>query len=329
MKTGFISASAPRLTDGEVLSVGRSLDVKKNKTLIFSASPEAFSAIRLGHGEANFGGSYAEIDGTEIRSYNYTREANLTASAPHGLQIGTSLTIIIRVGMRAEITLITEAGSFTLSDVSWSGVNGEIFVRSLGSTLTDCRASWTTADLTCPVWVFGDSYLGLTNRMRFPYHMLRWGFTNWLGCGYPGASAKSQMLCFENLLKLGMPKTAVWCLGMNNNDKNGLNEQWVEATETFLRLCAQCGITPILSTIPTTWQKNEDGTYAVVRENRPKNDWVRAVGCRYVDFERAVGADSGEGWYDGMLFSDNVHPDEPGALALAAQILADVPELGQ
>ena len=121
------------------------------------------------------------------------------------------------------------------------------------------------SDLACRVWVLGDSYLGLTSPARFPYYILKCGFEHWLACGYPGAGALSQLQSFENLLTLSSPDYAVWCLGMNNGDKGDtINEQWLECTRKFLLLCEQNDIVPIISTIPTTWKPNDDGTHTVV-----------------------------------------------------------------
>ena len=327
MKKGYISASSAVLNDGEYLNLAEHVDVKKNKTLIFTARVSEFSALRIGHGETSYSSSYLDIDQNDMRVSNFYREEAPAKAEAHGLQIESYITVVIKVDILAEITLFTASGCYTMSDVPWSGCNGALFAKSEGTKLTDCELKWTCSDLTCPVWVFGDSYLGLTSYLRFPYYILKLGYKNWLACGYPGAGARSQMLCFENLLKLGTPKVAVWCLGMNNNDLDGLNTSWKESTEVFLKLCEQNDITPILSTIPTTWHKNEDGTLSVVRENRPKNEWVKSSGCRYVDFDKAVGADSGTGWYEGMLYSDDVHPAETGAQALANRFVVDVPEI--
>ena len=76
-------------------------------------------------------------------------------------------------------------------------------------------------------------------------------------------------------------------------------------------------ITLILSTIPTVPNINHEG----------KNKTVRNSGYRYVDFAKAVGAQSNGTWYTGMLSSDNVHPDVAGAKALYYQAIADVPEI--
>ena len=105
---------------------------------------------------------------------------------------------------------------------------------------------------------------------------------------------------------------------MNNGDKTeDPNPGWLSSTEEFLALCKERGIIPILSTIPNTPK-----VY-----NEPKNRWVRASGYRYVDFNRAVGADKNPAWYPGMLCKDEVHPDIKGAEALYAQVLVDFPEI--
>ena len=85
-----------------------------------------------------------------------------------------------------------------------------------------------------------------------------------------------------------------------------------------IRICEEKGITPILSTVPCTPTVN----------NYYKNEWVKKSGYRYIDFARAVGGEEiGSGWFDGMLHTDQVHPNELGAKALYAQVIADLPEI--
>ena len=140
---------------------------------------------------------------------------------------------------------------------------------------------------------------------------------------------------------------AVWCMGMNNGDRGTtVNAAYLAATEEFLAICAEKGITPILSTIPST----------PTVLNEPKNAWVRSwakeTGGRYVDFSRAVSNETydasligkvvgntsvtsesvnktGYQWYDKMLYSDVVHPAVLGAKALYMQFLVDFPEIMQ
>ena len=123
---------------------------------------------------------------------------------------------------------------------------------------------------------------------------------------------------FKVAIQKGTPTYVLWCLGMNNGDKGGvLNEGWLNSTKEFLEICKEKGITPILSTIPST----------PVVNNEPKNEWVRNSGYRYIDFNRAVGAEKDVAWYPEMLYKDNVHPARGGAEALYSQVLVDFPEI--
>lgn len=318
------------LNNGEYLTLIGNLDVKKNKTLTFFANVTSFGSLLLGHGETSYGGAYIEIDDTSIIVYSYTTGATVVKTVAHGLTISGFVTVVIDVGTNADITVFTASGSFTVSGVSWSGCNGSIFAKSVGSVLTNCELKWTSSDLFSNVWVFGDSYLGLTNSARFPYHLLALGFEKWLACGYPGAGANSQRLSFENLLTMKIPKVVVWGMGMNNPDDGAINSSWLTETENFIALCEENNITPILATIPSCWgSTSDDSDITLTRDNSYKNTWVKESGYRYVDFEKAVGADSGTGWYEGMLSGDGVHPTELGAKALASRFIIDVPEIAQ
>ena len=66
-----------------------------------------------------------------------------------------------------------------------------------------------------------------------------------------------------------------------------------------------------------------------VRSHEKKNDWIRSSGYRYVDFAKAVGANSETGmWRDGLRESDTgLHPSALGAKVLFAQLLSDFPEI--
>ena len=320
---GVKSVSAATLSDGTSLSLGENLDVKKNKTLAFYANIDSFNGVRIGHGETAYGGSYLDIDNSKVTVYEYSNAAVVVTTAAHGLNLTSFVSVVLDVGVKASVTICTSSGSFTLSDIRWSGCNGPIFAKSIGSELRNCDLKWTCSDLKADVWVIGDSYLGLTTPERFPYHLLSAGFDNWLACGYPGANAYSQKMSVANLLTMGNPKYIVWAIGMNNSDNGAINSSWLTETEQIIELCHQRGITPILTTIPSTW----DDKGELIRDNSYKNAWIKSSGYRYVDFEKAVGADKGVGWYDGMLSSDGVHPAELGAKALAARFIVDVPEI--
>ena len=106
---------------------------------------------------------------------------------------------------------------------------------------------------------------------------------------------------------------------MNDADtETTISGSYIAATEEFLEICEEKGITPILSTIPNVPD----------RINVFKNEWVKESGHRYVDFAVAVGGEEkGSWWYDRMLHSDKVHPTVSGALALYEQFIADFPEI--
>lgn len=230
----------------------------------------------------------------------------------------------------ADITITTASGSFKLTDVEWSGCKKSIFAKSIGSELTNCSFTWSCSDISKDIWVFGDSYLTLSDLNRFPYHLFKKGCTDWLACGYPGAASAAELVSFKSLLELGTPKYAVWLLGMNDPDGSILNASWENCVLEFISLCEEHSITPILATIPSTWGSTSvDSDITVTRNNQLKSAWVRASGYRYIDFESAVAAEGGTGWKEGLLSSDGVHPTEAGAALLADQFICDMPEIAQ
>jgi lysophospholipase L1-like esterase len=137
--------------------------------------------------------------------------------------------------------------------------------------------------------------------------------------GFPGASASHQIVSFRKLISIGHPKYIVWALGMNGSDsESAINASWKSCTDEVIATCANKNITVILATIPNV--PNRIQTF--------KNAYVKASGERYIDFAKAVGAESqGSTWYSGMLSSDNLHPDTNGAIALYSELLADFSEI--
>lgn len=151
----------------------------------------------------------------------------------------------------------------------------------------------------------------------------------------------------EQALNHGTPQYIVRCMGMNNGDSTGtdtINSAYLEATEKFLEICEEKGITPILSTIPST------PTVYNEKKNEWVREWERTTGGRYIDFARAVSDQTydasligtavtntsttsektnktGYQRYDNMLHGDAVHPGILGAQALYMQFLVDFPEI--
>ena len=106
---------------------------------------------------------------------------------------------------------------------------------------------------------------------------------------------------------------------MNDADSSSAyNASWKSCIDYVISEADAIGAEVILATIPNTPTVN----------NTFKNAWVKSSGYRYVDFANAVGAESANSsWYSGMLSSDNVHPTQYGARALASKLLVDMPEI--
>lgn len=313
---GCLHAEADSLGANEILSINAMCDVKTNKSLAFTAKFDAFDGLRVGHGKTYYSGSYVEISSTSIDIYKHLSSASRISTHDHGLNISDFVDVIIKADdNKADVTIITSSGSFTVSDVEWSGCNGYVFAESMGTVFSDCELKWKPACASERIWIFGDSYLGFTND-HWAGQIRNLGYKKWLASGYPGGKSSRELESFKTLLTLGTPDMVVWCMGMNDGDSGAINESWLECVEKMLAICKDKGITPVLATIPS----------CPVVDNSYKNEWVVNSGERYVDFNKAVGVNN-RAWYKGMLSSDNVHPTELGAKALAGRVCIDVPEI--
>jgi hypothetical protein len=195
---------------------------------------------------------------------------------------------------------------------------GSPYAVSDGSSLTDCVFSWTSKNLNCPIWLFGDSYFSWYPE-RWPYYLAKDGLTK--ACmlnGYAGEAVKDGMTALRNLLKVRVPQTVVWCLGMNNADNaSSVNMEWYNAYTALVGLSEYYGFAPVLATVPSTPTVG----------NEYKNAIVRASGYRYIDFAAAVNTDANGSWISGALSQDNVHPTAAGAKILYGRVLTDLPEI--
>ena len=318
------------LDSGETRSLGENL-IKTGKHLTFTADLDdiADGKIIIGHGYMVTHGSWIEITKDEVSVFSYYYYAKpplcptLPEPAKHGLKIKDFLTVNIEAyakngGCFAEI--MTSNGLFRLDLPAWCANEGEIAVKAEGVSLKNCRLGWFCEDLAKDIWIVGDSYLGFGSKQRWPYYLFRDGYKNALLMGFPGMNSERGIEEFKKWVEYATPKFAVWCLGMNNLDsEDKANEGYVAATSEFLKICKERGITPILSATPNTPK----------RMSNHKNAWMRSQKVRYIDFNRAVGADKILEWYPDMISEDQVHPAELGAKALYMQVLIDFPEIMQ
>jgi hypothetical protein len=243
----------------------------------------------------------------------------------HGLTIQNNVQVsIVYRRDYADVTIVSdgEMWSKSVSDqflpASVFGLAMRPYVKS-GSACTDATLSWTSLDLYKDKMLFGDSYFSLDSS-RWMYYLKDAGFMeNSYVNGIPGERSAASFDSLSNLVKFIKPKYVVWCLGMNDgsDSESSPSSLWVTTRNKLVDFCNDYGIELILATIPTVPTVN----------NEQKNAWIRSSGYRYIDFAKAVGASSSGVWYDGMLYTDGVHPTQKGAKALYMQALTDFPEL--
>ena len=107
-------------------------------------------------------------------------------------------------------------------------------------------------------------------------------------------------------------------MGMNNGDSpTTINENWLSAYNTLVKICTNNNINLILCTIPNTPSVN----------NSYKNAFIRNSGFSYIDLAEAVGSDISTSWYSGLLSTDNVHPSTTGDMMIAKFMCTQLPEI--
>ena len=292
----------------------------------------SFSTLIVGRGTTQTNARYFKITATAVALYDYSGSERLLETKNHGLTISgyVNFSVVEKDG-KANVILQTLSDSFeaTFDNYLYYG-NGEVRATASGMALTDCKLSWANFDLKCDTWAFGDSYFGMNYSNREMYWLKEWGaLDKVLNQHYAG---QSSVFAYDDLyraLDYGCPKRLIWALGMNDDNGSTLADittgNWYENLQKVIGLCQERGIELILATVPqvrSTSYKNKDLMTA----------WVLSSGYRYVDVAAAVGSNAAGEWYgNGESYdyqsSDNVHPSEYGAKAIATQFLLDVPEL--
>ena len=315
-------AKADSLAANTNLVCVEDVDNKKNSVLSATAFFSAFTSLTVAHGYQKNYGNWCVVDGTNITTY-YGTSATQMSQLAHGLTISDFLTVIIKqkTTQNAEITIMTKEGQFTTATIPhWHGSNGDVLMYG-AQAMTNAELSYGLSDTNTDVFLFVDSYGTEGDAARVPRQIQNLGYTAFLACGHGGGNSAQTYPQFETLIALAQPKVCVWCIGMNDPDSStAINATWKSYAEQFAAACEARGIIPVFTTIPNV--PNYRHTF--------KNDWIKASGHRYVDWAKAVGAESaGSSWYTGMLAggNDNVHPTELGAKALAMRTVLDVPEL--
>lgn len=324
-KTPFASVSGDIAVNGSLQLISAKTNLRKGERIVFEGDITSFSSIKIGLTSATTMATNTlfnsfVVDATNVSYYARTNTVT-PVSVAHGLTISRNIQIIIEqtsVGTY-KFTLISDGNLFTHEFTQSRQTIGNPYVLSDNSALTNCKLTWTCADLAKEIWMFGDSYFAY-DTARWPYYLHEYDYDkNVLMDGFPGEAGINGRVAFNNLLLFGTPKEAVWCLGMNDgsDSDSAPSTNWTNAKNYFLQHCNANEIEPIFCTIPSVPTINHE----------QKNAWIRSSGYRYIDFAKAVGATASGQWYSGMLSSDNVHPTEQGARALFARVLLDLPEI--
>ena len=285
-------------------------DLKKNICFALKGEFSSFATITMGKGYNAYSGYWFVIDSTSISLYYNQGSTVLSESVAHGLTFADFVKIVIsNIGDEyCRFFIQTRDGQFThLFDWIFSA-NGQTFFTTAG-TLTNVDFIASCSDLKNDIWVFGDSYLGFANPARWPKQLRNMGYSDFLGDGLAGQTSSGAYSDLQRCLILGVkPKYLVWTLGMNDTDS-----AWNTTYQQVQTLCESNNITLVLATVPSVPSRNKETI----------NTAVRNSGYDYIDFADAVGANSSGVWYSGYLSSDEVHPTELGAKALATQFIFD------
>lgn len=263
-----------------------------------------------------------EITDTEIVLTDYNYNNPITTTVSHGLAISNNIQLHIKQVRNTvfELALVSDGVEYTHEFSTAKQYNTYPAIKATNVTLTDCSFSWGSRDVSKTTWCFGDSYFGANDPSRWVYYLIRDGYyESHLFSNYGGANSVGERESLEALLTIAKPKRIFWALGMNDGSDSDSTPValWKNAIDWLIPLCEAHEIELVLATIPSVPAINHEA----------KNAFVRASGYQYVDFAKAVGAQSDGTWFSGMLSGDNVHPTAKGALALYNRVLSDFQQI--
>ena len=211
----------------------------------------------------------------------------------------------------------TEAG-FDVFSVDCGGFPGKIAVMNNNDDIStmDCVITAHSAGNDFKTWFFGDSYFDYWCR-DIDGDLMNDGFgvTNVLFDSYSGRTSTKALESLKKRLAKATPERIVWCMGMNDEDPDAetVNANWLSAFKSMQELCKANNIELIVSTIPTTTE----------RENSAKNGVIRASGLRIVDVDLFFNTHD----YNEPISSDGVHPNDQGIGIIRHLMLTTIPEM--
>lgn len=309
------------LANGDSIKIESLCAIKDGYNVTFKANITDFYKLRLAfYNPSDSLTNYIDIDATNLTIKNKTTDPVVQA---HGLTIADDISIEFMLKDSNATIRVTSKGVSYSNEYGWIQTGGTVaypIVISDGTVATHARLNLNIPAVKRDIWFFGDSYISFNAPERWPYYLVEDDLSkNILISGSTGCGSVSSNYALSALMTYDLPKFAVFATGMNDggDGESSPNATWATQRDSFLAYCQANNITPIFGTIPTVPTIN----------NEQKNAWIRNSGYRYIDFAKAVGANSSGVWYTGMLSGDGVHPSTLGAKALYNQVLADLPEI--
>ena len=325
--------SWPSVSAGGTISTqtqGYPQSIKDNQ-ISFYGKFDTFGTLTIGRGFTNNVNAACrfEITTTNVTLSKYNGDWAQQATVEHGLSMNTYVKVLVSERKDKVLVLVqTLTGSFEHEFDYWSA-NGLIAVK-YSMAMTDTLLSISNPMFKCPVWMFGASFYGVDTPNRQRYWLRKWGYDNVLVQSFGGQGSNDAYNDLLRCLNFGTPKYIVWSIGMNDDNGGVLSDfttgVWYTTYLKLKKLCEAMDIELILTTIPEVRGDyfNKDAISEVVRNS----------GLRYIDMAKAVGSNADGEWYgNGTEYdyqsSDDVHPTELGAKAMAMQVLIDFPEIMQ
>lgn len=313
-KEAFITTSKDSIASSDSIYIDFPNNIKHGKIYTFTCRFTGNFDINIRHGTvANTNGAI-KINNTSYQDRNFrTNEWN------ESIELGFTAKDFLSVQVKekefqegADVIIISSTG-MKKAEIQWNGCQGKIYGYVTSGNITDAKLSVSFSNVYKNTWFFGDSYFDIWVPLL---ESMTKG--NYMVDGLSGrASAQAYTSLLANL-KYHIPQTIVWCMGMNDNDidDDTPNSSWKQYLGYVMNICKYLGINLILSTIPLVPE----------RFNKAKNNYVTDSGYKYIDVNKAVGADISTAWYEGFCL-DGIHPTELGGYAIAAETTTVVKNL--
>lgn len=269
----YVSSERVRtsLEAAAIIQLGKNC-IRANTIISAALSFDEFKGVQLGRGYRVAGGWMLEIGTTEMKVSKYENTYSVVETFAHGLNVSGPLYVSIEETWDGSTISLYCNGREFRAESSWNAAGAPFVYNNNGSGI-DVDLTFFPYDVKNSVWIMGDDtaedwIARLHDNGASP-------LVDWMS----GATAAKMFTNFKNDLHFGNPDFVLWALGSNNKaDTDAVDPAWLSATESFIELCEARGITPVLATIPSS-----DGN-----DHSLKSAWVKASGCRYVDFAAAA-----------------------------------------